>query len=567
MMLPPWSCFRWRPRTSSPPRMEAQFPQRDRGAVPRLSWKSVNLLHLASALVVLLAGPLLIRARISALGSIPSALWAEDGNTFYNQAAQLGFTSIWTPYAGYLHFYERLFALLGVRLGLGSVPYVFLLGWVLAFAITAAVIVKRAVDSGIGYWVGSALVTLVAAQPASGEAFFTLTNSQWVLGAALSVYLLVPGQAGRSYIALACLALGCLNGLYSVILVPALIVRALVFRDWRPRTLLYGIVLGCAAIQAVVLARSGRLASEPLDPDLSRWMTAIAGFFMFGGETAAVYVAATVFWLLWLVALILAFRAKDGQSHQRSKVSLLLFLGASLFMGASFYAYKHLPSYFNPVGLGDRYYFIPYTLVFFGALLVGSQRKPVAALMLACLAVVCAAQIRPILRQNVQFPAYAALAKTKDSLIVPLAPVWPQYPGWHLSYRGTGPTQTPKKEALPLIPVGVSGLQAEDTKGRFVSTSLDPQLVFHTHRVCFGSRYVGIEAELEREQAGWAQLFWDSALEFNEAASLRRYFPAGRVTMQFAFLNPADDLMIRFDPLELTGPVELLSLQIICLSD
>lgn len=54
----------------------------------------------------------LLELRFAAPGPIAQYLWAEDGSIFINQAHTLGLAALWQPYAGYLHLYPRLVALL-----------------------------------------------------------------------------------------------------------------------------------------------------------------------------------------------------------------------------------------------------------------------------------------------------------------------------------------------------------------------------------------------------------------------------------------------------------------------
>lgn len=532
-----------------------------------MNWNRLHFVRLASVAVAFVLGPMLIRERIAGIPSVSSALWAEDGNVFYKLAVDFGFASFLLPYAGYLHFYERLISLLAVPFGISNLPYVFLAGWLLAFAIMGAIVLKRSIDSGIGVWVGAAIVALIAVQPAAGEVFFSLTNAQWVLAVGLSIYLLVPGKPGRSFFELPGVALICMNGPFSIILVPLLMVKAFVLKDWRTEKLRYGVVLACAAVQSGVVAKSGRRA-PPLDTDVSNWLSAFGTCFKFGGGSAVVVVAAGLFWALLLIGLRFAFRAEGPKARERFQVAMLLLFGAGLFMGASLYAVKHAPQSIGPFIGADRYFFIPYSLVFFAALLVASSRVLLALPMLACLGTVAFVQMRPIERFDTQFQAFAAFAKTKGELAIPLNPLWPVYPGWTLNYRGAAPPPPIRWEHVSLPSLTLGGLTAGAEPGHYVSVGDDPQIVFDTHGVCRGSRFVGVEAEVDRDRAGWVQLFWGPSPGFHLtlAASMIRYYPKGRVTMQFAFPNPTDELVIRIDPLVAAGAVNVSSVQIVCLS-
>lgn len=108
-------------------------------------------------------------------GSIARYLWAEDATIFISQAQSLGLASLWQPYAGYLHLYPRLVALLASQFPLIYTPALFFSGWLLAYIFAFSILIHRALQAGIAPLPLAILVFLISIQPNLGEVFFTIT--------------------------------------------------------------------------------------------------------------------------------------------------------------------------------------------------------------------------------------------------------------------------------------------------------------------------------------------------------------------------------------------------------
>jgi hypothetical protein len=63
----------------------------------------------------------------------PESLWYEDGELLITQSYDLGLKSLWLPWAGYEHLYNRTIGLLARQAPLEWTPYFFFLAWLYAF--------------------------------------------------------------------------------------------------------------------------------------------------------------------------------------------------------------------------------------------------------------------------------------------------------------------------------------------------------------------------------------------------------------------------------------------------
>ena len=98
---------------------------------------------------------------------------------------------------------------------------------------------------GLGVvWVSLA-VAFIALQPHDGEVFFSITNSQWVLGLALALYIGLP-EPDPGWVEVGALAIACVTGPFAVMLLPILLLQAALRRDFHSRWKTY-LVVGVGA--------------------------------------------------------------------------------------------------------------------------------------------------------------------------------------------------------------------------------------------------------------------------------------------------------------------------------
>jgi hypothetical protein len=228
--------------------------------------------------------------------SIAESLWTEDAIVFLNQVYSNATQSIYTPYQGFLHTFPRLFTLLAIPLPLAVAPYLLFFGSCLALALLAWVIERRLQSRGLNVvWISVAMA-LVLLQPNNGEVFFSITNTQWILGLALAIYLCLPESDPPSWIELGVLAIVSLTGPFALLLLPVLCLQLLRRRDWLSRWRTYLIVGSGALVELIVLIKSNRLlTSVATGDDLGSWISACWKFLTFGGLNNIVVAATEVF--------------------------------------------------------------------------------------------------------------------------------------------------------------------------------------------------------------------------------------------------------------------------------
>ena len=293
-------------------------------------------------------------------------LWAEDGNIFINEANSLGLSSIWTPYAGYINFYPRLISLIASFFELTNQPYILLAGWALAFSFLTVVIVIRAINLNLNVFHLCALIALVALQPNFGEVFFNITNSQGILGAALTIYVFASIDENKSISFSECLLLVvlCLTGPFSILIAPILILHGLMHKNPKQYIWLYSVVLICAVIQAGILINSHRMQSATFDPNLTSWLKSFWSLVSLGANRPAALAAASIFWVTFIVALVFSPKNSSENAIARKKVALLLLCAAAANILAALYSSKSNPMAVVALGGGNRYTWVPYTLFF-----------------------------------------------------------------------------------------------------------------------------------------------------------------------------------------------------------
>ncbi|MFM0231729.1 hypothetical protein [Paraburkholderia sediminicola] len=172
-------------------------------------------------------------------------LWAEDGRIFLVQAHYLGFRSIVTPYAGYLHVVPRVIALAFSKIApVGAVPLPF--AWVSAAILCASCAYlftfARKVVPTPAAWTFALSPILV---PHIGEVWLTVTNLQWVLAPALLVLLVetfcspltgAPGSRGDTLRGIAIVVLS-LTGPFCLLFLPIILLCLIATRRVsRPRS-------------------------------------------------------------------------------------------------------------------------------------------------------------------------------------------------------------------------------------------------------------------------------------------------------------------------------------------
>jgi hypothetical protein len=495
---------------------------------------------------------------------VDQTLWAEDGTVFINQARELGVSSLFVTYAGYFHAYPRLIAWISSFFGLQQTPLIFLSAWFLAYISLIYVATNRLLKCELAPLSACIIVILMLAQPHSGEVFFTLTNAQWFTGAALAIYVLIPVIDTSSIYEKAILLLVSLTGPFSLLLTPLLLIQLLIYKDWYRRKYIY-IILGFGAlVQLSAILLVNRFSNGSFDHDISHWVTAFYNFMSFGFKPAIPKIASMLFWLTFFYALALGMYGKGDRSYYSKKIILLLLLfGALLFWCAGLVAVKTTPQLLNPLQDGARYFFIPYILIFFATGLLVSKHTKLKYIIFCALTILAILAFIVSRVGDLQFNSFVKFTKYNSNVFIPINPQGRTFPGWHI--------RLPRNSQLDgrMLAGNNSDLPIQNivsSRVHFVTLNGSQLLVLDIHDRCTHSQDIGLEFKINRLEDGVAQIFWSKNIQFNEEQSLRRYYPSGNTTMQFA-LPRGHVKNILFDPVENSGKFNINSIHLYCLGN
>jgi hypothetical protein len=511
-----------------------------RASAVRRGWRTVWFLPLAITLSVLL-----IRPRHLGWHSISDSLWTEDARIFMNQAYALGSQSLITPYQGYLHTFQRLSCLPLIYSPLLALPYLLFAVSYGAFLGLVHVLADRLRSAGLSLLLTAIAITAVLLQPNVGEVYFSITNTQWILGLAFAVYICLPTDSPISWSSRVALAITSVTGPFSVLLTPVLALQMILRRDWAARKVTYLIVAAGAIIQASVLSASERARDSATGTQ--HWLDAAIVFLTFGGRNHRVVLASTVFWVLLLASLIFQVRARSASGRH----PFYLILAATILFGTSIYSVSLWSdvSSVSPIGGGGRYFFIPYALIFLSAFLSSRRNFLLLSAVTLSVAMICRWSFRPDERNNLQWPAFARFAAFEEGVSLPVNPQWDFKPVWAVVPSAFERAPAPKSFAVDVA--GNAGLPVR----------------FTTAENCPTSTIIGLEAKVTRPEDGRANLAWG----FNKDVSspenlLELYYPAGEVVMHFAVTSQAHQSYFEFSPSINGRAARVESLRVFCIN-
>jgi len=495
--------------------------------------------------------------------SVNQTLWAEDGTVFINQARELGFSSLFVTYAGYFHAYPRLIAWISSFFDLEQTPLIFLSAWFLAYISLIYVATNRLLKCELAPLSACIIVIFMLAQPHSGEVFFTLTNAQWFTGAALAIYVLIPVKDTSSNFEKTILLIASLTGPFSLVLTPVLMLQLVIYKDWESRKYIYIILALGTLVQFSAILLFNRFGNGGFDHDIHHWMTAFYNFMSFGFKPAIPKIAAILFWITFVCALVLTLGKKWDRSYSSIKfIVLFLLVGAALFWCAALLAEKGTPQFLSPKGHGARYFFIPYILILFAAGLLVSQHTKLRYVNFFVLIILTISAFRVHQRDDLQFNSFVNFAKYNSSVLIPINPQQANFPGWHIRLlahsKSTDSYLTPFSDLHTQKDIKINDFASE--------LNHDSNMVINIQDQCLKSSYIGIELEVNRSEEGAAQIYWSSNTQFVDSQSLHRYYPKGNATMQFAF--PRKNVKyIRFNLAEGAVKFSVSSAKMYCLAD
>jgi hypothetical protein len=478
-------------------------------------------LSLKKMLVVLapfLVGIIAILPRLSFPFYNAKYLWAEDGTVYINQAISLGVSSLWTPHAGYLQTYSRLIALIGNIFPLRDIPSIYIVGWFFAFFVTIYVI--RNNFAALGYRTIGIVIAIAAVflQPNIGEVFFNNVDAQWLIGLALAVYIITLTAPSQTVLGIFGTFVASVSGPFSIIYIPIILYKISLRDNLSKYWAIYSATILGALIQAFYIFTSPRI-SLGTSFDLHLAIKLFFGILTFGAHG------------LWLIPILIfwftfGYLLFTSGTHERSTAILFLLAGLGVWSASIYSASSNLSSLAVFVfGPGNRYTFIPYATFILAYLAVSRDKIVSYFIISACLLPFFYYQVVPISYslglKNLNFDSYVDFSQHANNIIIPINPVWPFYPGWHINgslffHHGKGSR-----------PVSITFNAAHVLARGDILTMKSPTMW------CAKSNYLGIESVLYHAHAGWIKADLDGPLDNHE--SLERFYPSGYITAQFAF--------------------------------
>jgi hypothetical protein len=537
-----------------------------REAFPRCS--IFNLSWSRQYIVLLVVATLLLIPRLGGFDYfVGKYLWAEDGIIFLGQAKSMGVSSIWEPYAGYVHLYPRLISLLSNIFSLENSPIIFLLGWFAAYLFFFSMLIKRACALGIQFFSILGMVMLISLQPNMGEIFFNITNSQWMLGAALCIWVLTMREDYRmSFISVAFLVLLGLTGPFSVILLPVLALKAYFLKDLRKNIAMYTVIFGCALVQLWFLLHSERTSGVEIDTHMLDWISSFLHIVFFSAMGKGEITAAILFWII-LIACFFCYAEKGGWPASLKAVCILLIVAAALFIIAAQYAWKHNPL---EIGVENRYAWIPYTLIVFAAMVATNflkVKRIVQSVLFLLIGIVCYKHLHPAFYTNLQFSSFVHFSKYISGVKIPINPQ-----GWALYYVDGNffhddPHLIVHSQDVRFARATVTGAKHIFSQGKMhlVSHMNDPIILIGEKLNCGNASDIGVEIDMQKPLDGYTKVFWSKDGTFTEQNSLKRWYFSGEIKAQFAFPYTKGGMYIRFDPTESEGDITIRSMKMYCL--
>lgn len=504
--------------------------------------------------------------RIENPSYVAESLWSEDGAYLINQAHRLGLSSLWEPFAGYLHLYHRLIALISTLAPLEVTPYIFMAGWIIAFLLIVWVITSRGEMVGVDRIAAVFLILAISLQPNNGEALLNLGQSFYFLNIAFALYVCLPSSRPITIPYLVLLVVLSLSGPASEIVSLVLVVRLVALRDFKLRKWEYLTVWCCALVQAsLTFAIFDGGASADLNTNLSEWIYTVLVFLSFGSQSNLVRVASVVFWSITLLSLWKLYR-HNGKALELLPLLLAILTAAMMLFGGMVRQSEYMVL-MNPIDHESRYFVLPYALAFFVALSVTRNDLKAKMAVQFSIGIICGASFLTLDRvgrmgstglyahENLQWVAFTKFQKVNPNLVIPTNPPWAIWPPvWYVN-TGVGGADGGADEykmepiRLDLHEVTSDHIAVSSDSGEVsvFSEHTSPEIDFGLKDNCQGEEYLAVEVDVWRSKPGWARLYWRGSEGFSEQKSLSRFYMDGDVTMQFAFRRDISESSLRLD--------------------
>ncbi|WP_144144855.1 hypothetical protein [Paraburkholderia sp. BCC1884] len=423
--------------------------------------------------------------------------WAEDATVFLAVSVRDALLDFVHPYAGYFHFGPRTLALIGSFFPVVLAPKIFFYAAVVVAAASCVVIYRMVRTLPAYLRVLFALAPLLVLP--AGEVYGNVTNVQWFCGAVFGVLVLTyRADTFRSRGWLALGAALALTGPFSVVFWPCLFAWSLLTRRLRLNAAMLTVVGVGALIQLATIAIMGTNKYGVGFAGEAAWLRAVkiflATFVTLHGVKAGIAFLAVI--------ALLAYGLYRNLGKLRLgylPAGLLCMTALTLLMGL--WTHKHMPDLLNPLGPGERYYFLPFNFLLMAVIAsapaAGKKYGWLCFLVVVLLIFGWTRHFGKDEQTDFRWRDYYALSQRAPDALIPILPSW--------VFR---PPQEAQDSAVQPVPVDLSGLKATfgelhvDGGGHALSRAngpegADPQIFFDVPSACLNDPHRFVRVALK----------------------------------------------------------------------
>jgi hypothetical protein len=490
-------------------------------------------------------------------------LWAEDGLVFINEASKLGYLSIINPYAGYLHLYPRIITLVSQAFTLMSQPDVLFFGWVIGYLYSIFIIIEILKKDKVNFLSLTLFILLISLQPNYGENFFTITNTQWMMGATLSIITITCNcnnwpSSPRNIITTIIYGL---TGPFCLLLLPICILKFFLDKDFRENRWFYLTLIACMFLQFYFLSNSNRIGDFNNIIEIKKIIKSVLIILLFGAKNLFSILLALLFWAIF-------FMVKSKKQYTQK--FFFTYLTIIIFIFCAEYSHKEDPLAISPIGSGTRYSWIPYSLIFYLFILKTNERKFIQLFGTTLLMIIFLQSLSKVQSRDLGFKSYVNFLKYEE-VSIPISPQVEKYPGWSINIeKDLHKKDRVIPQILELDKIKINNGEFINNKELYLTATSEDLSIIFTESINFSNcSDVGVKISLHKNKKGWVQIFWtNSPADFKEEKSQKRWYENGDIEAKFAFNHGVDyqnGFYLRVDPLDRIGEVMLKKVYIYCL--
>ncbi|MDR1828850.1 MAG: hypothetical protein LBR29_11000 [Methylobacteriaceae bacterium] len=367
--------------------------------------------------------------RLLPVHSAADLLYLEDTGNFMVLANGFGVKSLLVTYVGYHHLIIRLIAYFASFFDITLQPLVIMGCVVVVHALCWMLIVTALRSLDLPKSVVFVLAVLLVLQPLHQELMLNLVNSQWWTGTALIIFALgYQGRLGTCTAVTTGLLLG-LQGPYSILVFPVLVLKKLWFKDTTPNGLVnsVGLAAGFQLTSMLMNPRhgaqpgaSGTLLERAADRVLETAVNLWRGFIY----NPADHIGAAIFAgiaMLTVYAFFRGLRGANAGSGRRERREFLLFMlmfcvyTASLFadgFGRDQIVYE---GWFPGLAWNNRYLLIPHCLLLVAVTILFGRSARLFGVFAAGFLYLCVTHFSFAERFPTYFSSYANMGRFMET--------------------------------------------------------------------------------------------------------------------------------------------------------